>query len=110
MMGLKLDAAQQKRLDDFTLKVEKLVEDGLSWGKLKPDFVKLYAEQFSEAELDDMIRFYQTASGKAMVEKQPALMTASGAITQKRMLEIVPQMQQLMKDFAAELAAAPKQP
>jgi hypothetical protein len=110
LTGAKLDSTHQKLFDEFNVKAEKLVVDGLSWKKLKGDYVKLYAELYTEEELDEILRFYRSAVGKAMVDKQPVLMTKSGAIAQKKMLEIIPQLQQLSKDYVNQLSAAPKQP
>ena len=105
MIGGKLTPEQQRSVDDYTAKVGNLVQGALSWEKLKTDYTKIYAETFTEQELDDIIAFYRSKSGQAMVEKGRQLIPKGMAVAQKRMAEVMPELQKLMRDFAA---SAPK--
>ena len=100
--GVKLPEDQQKRVDELQAKVEQLVYSAIEWEKLKPDFVKLYADAFTEEQLDDILTFYRSPSGQAMIGKMPELMPKAMEISQRRMAEIMPQLQQMLKDFVAE--------
>src|SRR5262245_13533873 len=40
----------------------------MSWSSLKGDFIKMYSDAFSEDELNQIRKFYETPAGKKMVE------------------------------------------
>jgi hypothetical protein len=54
-------------------KMAQAIADHLNWDKLKPAFLKLYTDTFTEEELDGMIAFYKSPAGKAVLAKMPAL-------------------------------------
>jgi hypothetical protein len=60
--------------------------------------VNLFADAYSEAELDDIIAFYKSPTGQAMVAKGPLLMTKASGIAQQRLAEVMPRLQELMRD------------
>ena len=49
---------------------------GLNWESIKPIFVKIYADNFDEAELEGIIAYYKTPVGQKWIEKQPTIQTA----------------------------------
>ena len=57
-------------------------------GQIKADefinlLVPIYAENFEESDLDGLIQFYRSPTGKRLVEKQPMLLQQSMAAGQK---------------------------
>ena len=46
----------------------------LSYNSLKPDFIDIYTEEFTEKELRDIIAFYKTPTGQKTITKMPVLM------------------------------------
>jgi uncharacterized protein len=101
-MGVKVSPEDQQRLDEFTDKVEKIISGAMSWDKLEPQYAKLYANAYTEEQLDDIIAFYKSPTGQAMVEKNPTLIKKANAIVQQQMAEVSPEIQQLMQDFIAD--------
>ena len=65
----------------------------MSWASLKDDVAKLYTTEFSESELNELNKFYQTPLGRKTVQKMPALMAKGAEIGQKRMQEHLPELQ-----------------
>jgi len=102
--GQKLTEDQAKMTGEFGDKVFKLVSDALSWEKIKPDVVKLYADAYTEQELDAIIAFYRSPVGQSVVAKQAELQTKSGTMVQQRMAAVYPELQKLLKDFTAQAA------
>jgi len=62
-----------------------------AWTKLRPQYVKLYSETFSDQEIDGLLAFYQSPTGQAMVEKTPELMA-------KFMVLMMPEIQRIVKE------------
>lgn len=65
----------------------------LSWENIKADYIQLYAEVFTESEIQGLIKFYQSPAGQAFVKKQPELTQKSMMLSQKMMMKIMPQLQ-----------------
>jgi hypothetical protein len=103
-MGVKLPPDQETALGEFQDKVARIVSDALAWEKLKPAYVKLFTEAYSEAELDDIIAFYRSPTGQSMVAKAPSLMAKASEIAQQRLATVMPELQALTRDFGAQAA------
>jgi hypothetical protein len=76
----------------------------MSWASLKDDMAKIYMAEFSESELNELTKFYQTPLGKKSIQKMPVLMTKGAEIGQKRVQEHLPELQAVL---AAEKATPP---
>lgn len=101
---------QKKQIADFQQRVLKLVNEKLGWKALEPDFINLYASTYTEQELDGIIAFYKSPVGQKMLEKTPELMTKSTEITQQKMREVQPQLNQMVEDFMKSMAASTGKP
>jgi uncharacterized protein len=87
-------------------KIMDLMKKELSWDNLKPEFEKLYAETYSEEELEGLIKFYQSPIGRKFTEKQPEMQQKSMLMVQKMMMRIMPKIQALTKEMQKEFIAA----
>lgn len=95
--GAKMSPDQVTALGEFQDKVARVISGALAWEKMKPAYVKLYTEAYSE--LDDILAFYRSPTGQSMVAKGPSLMTKAGELAQQRLASVMPQLQALMRDF-----------
>ena len=87
---------------DSSQKLMEFVSQKMSWVAMKPDFIKLYDDTYSEDEISGILMFYQSPPGQAMLAKSPVLMTNTMTLVQKRMAEIKPEMEKMMKDLSAK--------
>ena len=69
----------------------------MSWNSLKSDMVDIYTRTFTEAELRDITKFYQTPTGRKMSSALPQLMQAGMEIGQKRVQDHLPELQEAIK-------------
>ena len=98
-------------LETYQAKANAALESALGWDKIKPDLVKLYTSNFSEAELKGLIEFYQSPLGKKVMEKMPALSAESAQMTQGRLEKAVPEVNKLLAEMMEKVApAAAKKP
>ena len=74
--------------------VKRPTDDYLS---VRPIFVKIYADNFDEAELTGLIAFYKSPVGQTWIQKQPAIQAA----TMQAMGQIMPKIQAAMLKAAA---------
>ena len=105
MMGVTFTPEQQKQFDAVQAQVTQLLQKSMGWDALEPEYAKVYAGAFTDQELDDMITFYRSPSGQAMVEKMPGLMQPANTIVQAHMSAVMPELQQILKE---SVAGAPK--
>ncbi|MEO5959712.1 MAG: DUF2059 domain-containing protein, partial [Opitutaceae bacterium] len=73
--------------------------------QMKADVTKIYSEVFTKSELDQMSAFYSTPFGETLAKKQPEVQDRLGAVVQGRMMEVMPRVQQMSRDFAMEQRA-----
>jgi hypothetical protein len=79
-------------------KIMDLVKARISWEKMRPQYVKLYAETFSDKEISGMLAFYGSPAGRAMLEKMPALVTKIMGVAQAQMKDILPEIQRIIRE------------
>jgi uncharacterized protein len=108
MAGGKVTGDDQKRLDEFSAKVRQLVNRTMGWQALEPQYAKLYADAYTEQQLDDLIAFYKSPTGQVMVERTPILMKESSAIAQQKMVTLIPEFQDLMKEYSPQAGTRPQ--
>lgn len=91
-------------------KMMDLMADVLSWDKIKDDYVALYAETFTAAELQDLIAFYKSPGGQAFTRKQPELTMKTMEMNQKLMLQVMPKIQAMTREMAKPVPAVQPDP
>jgi uncharacterized protein len=84
--------------DAIQPRVNALVLEQLSWARLKPGFAQIYAETFSQQEIDGLIAFYQGPIGSALIRNTPQLMQRSMQMVQQRMGPMLQQVMQVTKE------------
>jgi hypothetical protein len=101
----KMTPEQMKLVEQFQAKVEGMVNETLGWKALEPDYIKLYADTYSEEEIDGILTFYKSPVGQTLLAKTPELTAKSGAIVQAKMVDFQPKMKALMEDFMKQVEA-----
>jgi hypothetical protein len=80
------------KVEEMQKKIIALVNEKMSWQKMKPVYVKVYGDTYTEEELGGIVDFYKSPAGQAFVKKTPLL-------TQN----IMQSMQGIMGDTMAEI-------
>ena len=104
MQGEVVTPERQRVMDDMSRKFATIFREEMNWTKLRPMYVRIYQESFTQEEVDGLIAFYRTPAGTALVEKMPLVMQKSMAEMQPMMAPMV----QRMKAAAAEAVAEAK--
>jgi len=106
MQGKVSDAQRQRVLDTVPQRFAALMRTEMSWDKLKPQYVQLYAETFDQQEVDGLIAFYSTPAGRAYIEKMPLVAQKSLAISQGLMQSVMPKMIAVVQQAVDEAKSA----
>jgi uncharacterized protein len=101
---------EQKKIEtDYQAKALQIVIDSMGWKAIEPQFVTLYAQNFTEDEIDGMVTFYKSPTGQAVLNKMPQLMTSTMQLTQSLMVDVQPKLNALREDMVKQMdAATPK--
>jgi len=83
-----------------TDKVMELISQELSWEKMKESYIALYADTFTDDELQAIISFYKSPAGQTLIKKQPELMKRSMELSQKTMLQVMPKVQAMAREMS----------
>ena len=78
-----------------------MIRKEFSWESLRPEFVHAYEGAFTEAELKDMIAFYQTPTGKKLVAVEPEISGKLTKLSQERAMSIMPRVVQHLRELVA---------
>jgi uncharacterized protein len=92
-----LTPEQQKNASDMSQRIMEFTMQKMSWDAMKPDFIKLYDDTYTEDEISGILLFYESAPGQAMLAKSPVLVANTMALVQKRMAEIKPELDDMIK-------------
>ena len=90
---LAMQVQQNPALAPYQTQMKAFLSKYMSWASLKDDMAKIYTTEFSETELNELNKFYQTPLGKKTVQKMPALMAKGAEMGQKRVQEHLPELQ-----------------
>jgi uncharacterized protein len=99
---LAMQVQQNPAIAPFQAQMKTFLNKYMSWASLKDDMAKIYMAEFSESELSELNKFYQTPVGKKAVQKMPTLMAKGAEIGQKRVQEHLPELQAMIAAGGAE--------
>ncbi len=105
MAGRPISAEQQESIDKMRQKSADMIKEVFNWKSMEAVYLEVYGKTFSQSEIDSMITFYSSPAGHAVVVKLPLAMQNTMSVMQKRMQDLMPKIQQMAKDTAAEIKA-----
>ena len=98
-LSQKMDSAEAERMFNAVMpKINAVIREELGWAKLRPDFAAIYAETFTQQEIDGLIAFYQGPIGRAFVNKQAQLTQRSMKLMQQKMGPVMQKVMRIAKE------------
>jgi hypothetical protein len=101
-MSASLSAEQKAKAADFQNRMFDIISNRMSWEKTRPMIVKVWGETFTDQELDGMLAFYESPSGRAMVQKMPSVVMKMMQQVQSIMGDIQPEIEKMLKEQGAK--------
>ena len=94
--GKDLTAEQKAEVDRIQARTNEIVRKTLAWDQMRPLYVDVYKKTFTAEDVKAIAKFYESAAGRSLLDKTPALMqNLMGAIQQK----MVPMMEELQAEI-----------
>ena len=105
-----MQVQQNPSIAPYEAVMKEFLAKYMSWDSLKADMIKIYMDEFTESELGELNKFYQTPVGKKTVEKMPTLMSKGAQLGGERVQKNMPELQaaiaaKAQKDGAASAGA-----
>jgi hypothetical protein len=102
----KLSEKDKQIIERYKSSMLSAMQEELMWSKLEPTFLKIYQDLFTQEEMDQILAFYRSPAGKALVAKQPEIASKSMQLMQGLMPALLAKIDKLAKDLTSELEAA----
>lgn len=96
--------SEQPIFDRYMQKVAAAMKEEMTWQKMKEPMIDVYMKHYSKAEINDMLAFYSSESGRSIIAKMPSVMQDSMQISQAMFREFMPRLKQLSTELREELA------
>ena len=90
---LQIQIKQNPAIAPYEQEMKNFLKKYMSWAGLKDDMVKIYTDEFTESELGELNKFYQTPLGKKTLQKMPVLLAKGAELGQRRVQEHLPELQ-----------------
>jgi hypothetical protein len=85
-------------------------QENFKWEEMRPQLAKLYTEAFTQAELADLVAFYQSPTGQKTLARMPALTQQSMVMAMSGVQANMPEFQRrvgaLIEDYKKKAAQA----
>ena len=102
-----MQVQQNPAIAPYEAVMKQFLAKYMSWDSLKADMIKIYMDEFTESELGELNKFYQTPIGKKTVERMPTLMSKGAQIGGQRVQEHMPELQAAIAAEASKQGGAP---
>jgi len=100
---LEVKPSEKALFDKYYSKMISVMRQEVSWEKMQPQVIEIYKTNFNDKEIEDMIKFYRTDTGQAVLSKMPMLMQQSMQISQQMLQTSLPKIQEVMVEMEQEL-------
>ncbi|MGF1485381.1 MAG: DUF2059 domain-containing protein [Opitutales bacterium] len=104
--GIAMNAEQEAVYEEYLGKLFEVMYTEMNLDALEAEMVRIYAQSFTEGELRAAVDFFESAAGKAFMEKSPTVSAELLQYMQTAMSSMMPKLQSLMQEMAEALHEA----
>jgi hypothetical protein len=110
LMQMKAKGAPDELVEAIHSEAKTFFQENFKWEDVKPKIAKLYADNYTDAELSDIIAFYQTPTGQKTIAKTPSLVQQGMVLAMTNVQANMPEFQRrvgaLIQDYQKKAQAA----
>jgi hypothetical protein len=97
-----LQLARNRKIAGYENVLNTFYNKYSNWDIVKDDVIKMYTEKFTEAELNELTKFYKSPVGQKALAEIPTLMLHTIAAGQKNIEKNLPELQQEIQQLQEE--------
>lgn len=87
--GLSAESAREYR-ETMVKEMREMFAEKMSWERMQPEYVRLYASLYTEQELRQLTAFYESPVGQKTIRIQPEVAAKTFAMVQRLMAQPAP--------------------
>lgn len=108
LAGRQINTEEQRAINKYLSRSNEILNEYLNFERIKPTYIKLYSETFTQEEVDGMVAFYNTPAGNALIHKMPKLTQNMLATLPDILAPVFSQVQLVVNQLKKDLEAAKK--
>jgi hypothetical protein len=85
----RLTPEQHADAERIRARSSQIMRESLSWEQMRPLYIDVYRQTFTSEEVKAMAKFYESPTGKAMLDKTPVLMQNLMAAMQTKVMPML---------------------
>jgi hypothetical protein len=82
--------------------LREFMDEHFRYEEMEPDFIRMFADTYTEEEIRGLVAFYRTPLGQRMIETLPEITAASQRIVMERLQTALPELMQRMMEVMQE--------
>ena len=87
--GKEMTEEQKAEVARIQAKTQEIVRKALSWEEMRPVYLDVYKKTYSREDVRAITKFYESAAGQRMLDKNPALMQNIMTAVQQKMVPML---------------------
>ena len=84
---------QKAEVARIQAKTQEIVRKALSWDEMRPVYLDVYKKTYTREDVRAITKFYESAAGQRMLDKNPALMQNIMSAVQLKMVPMLEELQ-----------------
>ena len=101
--GKELTAEQKAEVDRIQARTNEIVRKTLAWDQMRPLYVDVYKKTFTADDVKAIAKFYESAAGRSLLDKTPALMQNLMVAIQQKMTPLMADLQKDLEKINSEV-------
>ncbi len=91
------DGPSAEQMQTLMERALTFIDERIGYETLKPDYIELYTDTYSEEDLVALTEFMESPLGQRFLDKTPELMNNTSLLVQERMGDAMPELLELMQ-------------
>jgi len=97
--GKEMTEEQKAEVARIQAKTQEIVRKALSWDEMRPVYLDVYKKTYTREDVRAITKFYESAAGQRMLDKNPALMQNVMAAVQQKIVPMLEELQGEIKNI-----------
>ena len=97
--GREMTDEQKAEVARIQAKTQEIVRKALSWEEMRPVYLDVYKKTYTREDVRAITKFYESAAGQRMLDKNPALMQNIMSAVQQKMVPMLEELQAEIKNI-----------
>ena len=101
---LNIKENEREIFDYYVNKVNNITREEMTWENLKEPMIQIYMKHYTQKEIDEIVTFYKTDTGKSLIKKMPLVLQESMAVSQNMMQNVYPKIQEVVNELQEKIS------